>query len=159
MTIAVLVLLVVLVLFGSVVLFGAPYLPTLGPQVRTAFELLDLDKGQTLLELGCGDGKVLIAAAERGHKAIGIELNPLLAFIAWARTRRYGKNVRVICANYWRMPWPPADAVYVFLLDRFMPRLDTRMCEYGGKLASNTFRVPRKKPVAEANGVFVYDYR
>src|SRR6478672_10765863 len=94
--------------FAFVVFFGAPFLPTLRPQIDTALNLLDLKPGQTILELGCGDGRVLIAAATRGIYAVGYELNPLLAAIAWLRTRRYGKQVRVICGNYWRLKWPPA---------------------------------------------------
>jgi SAM-dependent methyltransferase len=72
--------------FAAVIFFGAPYLPTLRPQIQAAFALLELKPGQTLLELGCGDGKVLVAAAEAGYKAVGIELNPILALVAWART-------------------------------------------------------------------------
>jgi phospholipid N-methyltransferase len=50
--------------FGFVLLRGAPYLPTLSKQVGTALNMIDLERGDTILELGCGDGKVLIAAAE-----------------------------------------------------------------------------------------------
>src|SRR5688572_25475247 len=96
------------VCFAGVLLFGAPYLPTLRPQVKAALELAELRKGETLLELGCGDGKVLIAAARQGIKAVGYELNPLLALLAWLRTRRYGGNVKVVWGNFWREDWPPA---------------------------------------------------
>ena len=149
---------VVLVAFAGVLLVGAPYLPTLRPQIRTAFELLDLKEGQTVLELGCGDGKVLIAAAEKGYRAIGVELNLFLWAIAWLRTRRYRDRVQVIWGNFWRTTWPPADAVFVFLLDRFMPRLDDYMQKRGGKLVSIAFRIPGAKPAAERNSVFLYRY-
>ncbi len=158
MTLVVLVAIILLLAFAGVILVGAPYLPTLRPQIQTAFELVRLKKGQTLLELGCGDGKVLIAAAEQGYRAIGIELNPFLALVAWLRTRRYGGRVQVIWGDYWRMSWPPADAVFVFLLDRFMPKLDARMHKRGGKLVSITFRIPGKPVAAEHNGVFLYNY-
>jgi hypothetical protein len=65
---------VVLVCFGLVLIVGAPYLPTLTPQVEAALDMLDLKPGQTMLELGCGDGKVLIAAAKRGWHCVGYEL-------------------------------------------------------------------------------------
>jgi SAM-dependent methyltransferase len=149
---------VLLVAFAGVLVVGAPYLPTLKPQINTALDLLDLKTGQTLLELGCGDGKVLIAAAQKGYCAVGIEINPFLALAAWLRTRRYGGRVKVIWGNYWRTPWPPADAVYVFLLDAFMPRLDTYMQRRKGKLVSVAFRIPSKQPLVERNGVFLYDY-
>lgn len=152
-------LLCCLAAFAAVVLFGAPYLPTLRPQIVAAFELLALKPGQTLFELGCGDGKVLIAAAEAGYKAIGIELNPLLVIVARLRTHKYRANVQVRWGNYWRMSWPEADGVFVFLLDRFMPKLDERMQQYKKPLASVTFKIPGKKIAKEYDGVFLYLYR
>lgn len=148
----------VLLLFALTVFFGAPYLPTLRPQVQTAFELLDLNPGQTVLELGSGDGKVLLAAAKAGYNAIGIELNPVLVLISLWRTRRYRPQVRVAWGNYWRMSWPSADAVFVFLYDRFMPQLDKKMVRYKRPLASVTFRIPDRQHVQEKNGVFLYRY-
>lgn len=145
--------------FGGVLWFGAPYLPTLTPQVKTALDMLDLRPGQTLLELGCGDGKVLIAAAERGCQAVGIELNPLLALAAWLRTRKYRGRVRVIWGNFWTVPWPrEIDAVFTFLLDPFMKRLDDKMVQYKKPLASVAFRIPGRQPAQQQDGVFLYKY-
>jgi SAM-dependent methyltransferase len=76
-------------LFGFVVIFGAPYLPTLKKQTAEALDLLDLKPGQTLLELGCGDGRVVKAAAQRGLKVTGYELNPILVIIAKLNTIKY----------------------------------------------------------------------
>lgn len=89
---------------------------------------------------------------------MGIELNPVLAGIAWLRTRRYRGQIRVVWGSYWHREWPPSDGVYVFLIDRFMPKLDECMRQYGGKLASVAFRVPGRRPDAEKYGVYLYDY-
>lgn len=145
--------------FGLVVFVGAPYLPTLTPQIEAAFDLLDLKKGQKLLELGCGDGKVLILAAQKGYEAVGIEINPFLAAIARLRTRRFGNKVRVIWGNYWLLDWPRCDGVYAFLIDSFMPKLEERMRSYGGKMASVAFRIPNRSISREKNGVFLYEYK
>ncbi len=155
--------LVVAVLFGFVLLFGAPYVPTLRSQAELALDLLEVRPGQTLLELGVGDGKVAIAAARRGLHVVGIELNPLLAAIAWLRTRRYRRKVRIICGDYWRVAWPPeTDIVYAFLLQKYMARLDGHIEKWRSgpvKLASIAFQLPAKQPVAAKQSVFVYEYR
>ncbi len=157
MDIVLLVVGVLVLAFGGVVLVGAPYLPTLRPQAAAAFELLQLKEGQTLLELGCGDGKVLLLAAERGYQVVGIELNPFLALFAWPRTRHRRADTDYL-GGFWRTPWPEADGVFVFLLDRFMPKLDARMEQYGGPLASVAFKIPGKTAVQERDGVFLYRY-
>ena len=144
--------------FTGVLWYGAPYLPTLTPQVRVAFALQDLKAGQTLLELGSGYGKVLLAAAKAGYRAVGIELNPLLVIVAKVRTRHVRDMVQVRWGNYWQQKWPPADAVFVFLLDRYMPKLDARMQTYCRPLVSVAFQVPGRKPTAAQQGVFRYDY-
>jgi SAM-dependent methyltransferase len=154
--------LVIIVCFGGVLFFGAPYLPTLQPQLQTALKLTKLKQGQTLLELGCGDGKVLIAAAQRGINVVGYELNPFLAFVAWLRVRRYRKQVKVIWGDFWRYDWPPADAIFVFLLPRYMKKLDAKINRYSHKpvkLVSFAFEIKDKEAQAVKDGVFSYDYR
>jgi 16S rRNA A1518/A1519 N6-dimethyltransferase RsmA/KsgA/DIM1 with predicted DNA glycosylase/AP lyase activity len=151
-----------ILLFGFVVFFGAPYVPTLSKQKRAALELLDLEPGQTLLELGSGDGTMLVAAAEKGLKVIGYELNPLLVLVSLWRTRKYRKHVRVIWANFWWHVWPRTDGIYVFLLDRYMKKLDKKIIqnypEQTVKLASFAFKVPDKEIESEKNGVYFYNY-
>jgi hypothetical protein len=161
MTVILLCIFIIIVCFGGVLLFGAPYLPTLGPQVIAALELADLKAGDMLLELGCGDGKVLIAAAKMGVHGVGYELNPILAGVAWMRTIRYRKTTKVICGDFWRQTWPPADAIFVFLLDRYMAKLDHTIGRYDHrpvKLVSFAFKVPHKKPQEVKKGVYLYNY-
>jgi SAM-dependent methyltransferase len=152
------VILVIIVAFGGVILVGAPYLPTLKVQAEAALDLLDLKPGETLLELGSGDGQVLVLAAKRGLQVVGVELNPILVVISRIRTWRYRKQVRVIWGDLWRVQWPEADGVFSFLLGRFMPRLDERMQRIGKPLASFAFKIPDRHIDDEKVGVFLYDY-
>ncbi len=148
-------------LFGFVLLFGAPYLPTKRMQTQAALDLLNLKPGQTMYELGCGDGRVLKQAAERGWLAVGYELNPLLAVTARLYTWKYRKQVRVVCGNFWSANLQQADGVFVFLLDRFMSQLDKKMqkeLRSGTKLASFAFKIPGKKTVRSKAGIYLYQY-
>jgi hypothetical protein len=149
---------VILLAFGAVILRGAPYVPTLDPQAKAALELLNLKPGQTLLELGSGDGKVLVVAAQAGLNVVGIELNPFLVVVSWLRTRRYRKQVRIIWGDFWLVTWPYCDGVFSFLLGRFMPRLDQRMQKLKKPLASFAFKIPGRAPDIEKAGVFLYRY-
>lgn len=157
-----LIVLFILLLAVVGIMFGAPYLPTLDKQVEAALDLVDIKKGDILLELGCGDGKVLIAAARQGIMSVGYELNPILALISYLRTIKYRKYVRVVWGDYWKKDWPEADAVFVFLITRFMPKLDLYLKSYKFrpiKLVSFAFKIPNKKIDGQKNGVYLYKYR
>lgn len=162
MIIVALLLLVLLVCFGAVLLVGAPYLPTLTPQVDAALGLANLQPGDILLELGSGDGKVLVAAARRGIVVVGYELNPLLVAISWLRTRRYRDTVSIIWGDFWHKPWPEADAIFAFLLPRYIEKLDNKVMQYPHKpvkLLSFAFAIPARKASDKRAGVYLYAYK
>ncbi len=161
MDIALIIFFLVVVCFSFVLIYGAPYLPTHKPQVEKSLDLLCLEKGQTMYELGCGDGRVLKAAAKRGYKAVGYEMNPLIYVIAVINTWKYRKLVSVKFGNFWRADLRNADGVYVFLLDKFMARLDKKLSNElkpGVRLVSYTFKIPDKRLYKSDCGMFVYIY-
>jgi len=162
MTLAILILAIVGVCFGLVVIIGPPFLPTLRPNIAAALDLLDLHEGQTLLELGSGDGRVMRAAAERGWKVVGVEINPFLVFVSWLRCWRYRHQVRIIWGDIWKVRWPhDVDGIFTFLLQRQMERLDKRIVTWQTRpirLASFAFSIAHKNPMTNRQGVFLYEY-
>lgn len=160
--IAVLFLGLLVLLFGFVVAFGAPFLPTLEPHKKLAFEMLELQQGDTLLELGCGDGRILVEAASRGVKSIGYEINPILVLIAYWNTRKYRDKVSIRMKNYWGEKLPPSQGIFVFLLPKYMERLDKKITQEFSKpvkLISVAFEIPNKRPNGQKNGLYLYEYR
>lgn len=156
-----LVLALLFFIFTFVLLFGAPYVPTLQAQRQTALNLLDLKRGQTLYEMGSGDGSMLVAAAKRGLYAVGYELNPVLVIIAWLRTRRYGRRVSVHWGNFWKADITKADGIFVFLIDHFMVKLDKKIQNEGKPgvvVVSHAFKIPERKVIAKKNAMFLYRY-
>lgn len=155
------ILAIVFILFTFVIMFGAPFLPTLKKREHDALDLLNLKPGQTLLELGSGDGRILRQAAAQGITAIGFELNPLLVIYSRLLSIKYGRLVRVHWRNFWWQKIPTTDGIYVFLLQPYMAKLDKKIVqEYGKpvKLVSFAFTIPGKKPAKEKNGMFLYRY-
>ncbi|MBI4133454.1 class I SAM-dependent methyltransferase [Candidatus Uhrbacteria bacterium] len=121
---------------------GAPWFPT---TKRTRQQMLDIAKlapGELLLDLGAGDGRMVIDAARRGARAVGYEVNPLLARIARWRVGRakLADRVRIEHVDLFAAALPPADVVTLFLLqdtnqrvrDEILPRLTqgTRVVSY-----------------------------
>lgn len=153
---------IIVLLFGVVLLFGAPYLPTLSKRVEDALDLLALKPGQALLELGSGDGRLLKAAAKRGIRATGYELNPLLVFYTKISCWRYRDRVSVHWGNYWTKQWLPTDGIYVFMLEKYMEKLHKRCIQeskrHPFKLVSFAFKIPKKTPQKEQKGMYLYAF-
>jgi SAM-dependent methyltransferase len=149
-------------IFALVILFGAPFLPTLSNKVDDAIELLELKPGQTMLELGSGDGRLLIAAAKKGIYSVGYELNPLLVIYSKLKSWKYRKFITISWGNYWNKSWPEADGMYVFLLNPYMSKLHNKVVQYTKKrkltLVSFAFKIPEKEYDLEKESMFRYKY-
>ena len=127
-----------------------------------ALDLLDLKPGQVLLELGSGDGRVLKQAAKRGITGIGYELNPLLVWYSKISCFRYRTLIDFRCRNYWQVLLPKCDGMYVFLLDKYMEKLDTKIIKESHrpvKLVSYAFKIPHRKPAVKKGGLMLYIYK
>lgn len=135
-------------------------MPTRRREAQKALNLLDLKKGQTLYELGCGDGRILTQAAERGLKVVGYELNPVLALVCWLQSLRYRGQIKIIWGNFWTADLSKADGVFVFLIDKYMNKLDNKLVQNNKpvKLVSYAFQIPGKKPSSSKGGLFLYKY-
>ncbi len=155
------ILLILIIPFGLIGIKGPPYLRTLKGARQDAFELLDLNPGQKIIDLGCGDGQILIEAAQQGLVAVGYELNPLVYLIAKFRTRRYS-NIQVYLKDFWQQDIDPdTSGMFVFLQDRFMKQLEDKLnsqAPKGLKLASFTFVLPNRRPVTKKGIVSLYKF-
>ena len=114
----------VIVLFGLIVLRGAPYVPSQRRYVRQSLsQLYRLSDKDTLVDIGSGDGIVLRLASERGARAIGYELNPVLVLIA-RYLSRHDPRVSVHLADVWLTALPPeTTVVYVFTASAYVKKM------------------------------------
>lgn len=155
----------ILILFLLVAFRGAPYVPTHTSSARYALDnMLDLPKGSTIVDLGSGDGVILKLAAERGYRAIGYELNPILCLVSYVRCWKYRHLVSVRWRDFWLSPLPKdVDAVFVFLAGPYLRRLDRKLKrEHTGPLrvVSYGFAIPGAgKPAKTGHGLTMYEYR
>ena len=157
-----LVALIIVLPFALVLLVGAPYLPTRKKQANQALDLLDLKKGDLVVDLGSGDGVVLVQAAKRGLRAVGYELNPLVFALSYLRVLPHRKLVKVRYGNFWNAKLSEdTKGVFVFLLDPYMKKLDQKLAkelQKGTKLVSYTFDIPGKKPIKSHDALNLYRY-
>jgi SAM-dependent methyltransferase len=148
--------------FGVAAITGAPWLPTMRRDAEGALDLANLKPGQTIIDLGSGDGRLLATAARRGCRAIGYEINPFMYLISLAVTWRYRRQVNIHLADFWHAPLPPADAIYVFLIQRLMPRLDAKLTHeltQPTPVISFVFSIPGRKPAVTTKNTYLYQYK
>ena len=151
-----------MLLFGLAALFGAPYVPSLKGQVQLAFdELYPVSKADTVVDLGSGDGLVLLEATKRGATAYGYEINPVLVLIAKLRV---GKKATVQMTDMWSTDLPPATTlVYVFSVSRDTKKLGRYMQQQANTLARPlkimTFgaQLDEYNPIAQQRGHTLYE--
>jgi len=107
-------------------LTGLPWVPSRSPRIHRALELAELKPGECLVDMGAGDGRVLIAAArEFGAHTLGIEIGPLHCLIAWIRSALagVGGQVRIRWGNMYKADISQADVVFLYVRQKQAGRL------------------------------------
>ena len=102
------------------------YVGTPQDVVYKMVELAEIRKGDLVCDPGCGDGRLLIAAARRhGCRGIGYELDPKLANEARqiARQRGIARTVRFEEQDIFTVDYSPVDAIVAYLLPEMITRL------------------------------------
>jgi SAM-dependent methyltransferase len=97
----------------------SPYVPTLPEIVDAMLKLADVKSGDLVVDLGCGDGRIVIAAAHKfGARARGMELNPELAREARENARKAGvaDRVQIIEGDLFEADVRDATVVALYLL-------------------------------------------
>jgi protein-L-isoaspartate O-methyltransferase len=159
-----LVLLVVLYLLLRPIIHGAIYLPTTPVNVEKMVALADIRPGQSVVDLGSGDGRLLIACARRGSRAEGYEINPFLVIRSRRAIRKAGlQNLAVVhWKSFWHADFARFDVVMLYGITYIMEGLQKKFIRElnpGAKIVSNVFQFPGWRPIAEDGNVFLYDIK
>jgi len=131
--------------------FGAPFVPMEPLVVERIVKLAKVKKGDVFYDLGSGDGRLVIAAALRGAKAYGIEIDRLRVLYsrAWIRVLRLSKNAKIIQKNFFEVDFADADVVCLFLLQKTNQKLKDKFekeLKPGTRIISYAFDFEGWKP-------------
>ncbi|EFJ48878.1 hypothetical protein VOLCADRAFT_90588 [Volvox carteri f. nagariensis] len=105
--------------------YVAPFYPTPDTVISRVLDLTAVGPGDCLYDLGCGDGRVLLAAARRGARCVGFELDPELVrdAVTAARTAGLESLVRVVRADAATADVSEATVIALYLSDHGNSRL------------------------------------
>ena len=124
----------------------APYYPTPETIVDKMLRLGGLKAGEKMYDLGSGDGRIVIVAAQKFHaEAVGVELDKDLCKQSAAKILKLGleKNAHIVNGDLLKQNYSSADLVTVYLLpdavnNKVQPLLDTQL-KKGARIVAKDF--------------------
>lgn len=141
--------------------WGAVDVPTPEAKVVKIVKLLGAKPDQAVVDLGAGEGRLLIALAKTGVKAYGYEINPLLVLRAKKKIKQAGLEGRAFI--YWKSMWNVGlndfDAVVIYPMGHIMKKLEEKFDKElrpGTKVVSNYFTLPTWKPDKAEDKIYLY---
>lgn len=145
-------------------LYGLPSRPTHPDRIRKALKSANLQPNEVLYDLGAGDGRVLlIAAQEFGAKAVGIEVGPVQCALIWLRivASGVGDKIQLKWGNYLKTDLSEADVIFIYATSREVVRLAPyleKQMKRGSRLVSISADFPEWEPSVfdEPDLFFIY---
>jgi SAM-dependent methyltransferase len=132
-----------------------PYVPTTDAAVQAMLKLADVKKSDNVYDLGCGDGRIVIAAAKNfGAHAVGIDIDPVRIREARENAKKAGVEpiVKFIEQDLFQADFHDATVVTLFLLPQINLKLRPKLLsdlKPGTRVVSNTFDMGDWKPDKE----------
>ncbi|MCL2174247.1 hypothetical protein FWH58_03100 [Candidatus Saccharibacteria bacterium] len=168
MTIGVIIGCAIVAVIGiGVIIGGAPFVPTRKKWTVDAMKLAGVGSGDVVVDLGSGDGAVLLAALASGaRRVIGYEINPLL--VIWSRLRlwRYGKRAMIKTGDFFHAKLPPdTTVIYLFQVKKVLRKIPKFIDQQRANLTVKKLRVicfgaeiPGIKFTRELGGMSLYEF-
>lgn len=126
--------------------FFVPFVPSSNAEVLKMVAAAQLKDGDHVLDLGCGDGRLLIEAEKNAKiKGIGFELAPLVFILAFVRLKLSKCKSKVYLKNMFSADLSNADVIFCYLIPNIMQRITDKIkkeCRPGTRIISNTFHLP-----------------
>ena len=130
----------------------APYVASPVHVVDKMLELAKVKAGETVYDLGCGDGVILVEAVQKFNvKAVGVEISPKLVARAEQRIERAGitQQARVMQGDLLNVDLSGADVVAIYLGTQLNAQLRPRLEKFlkpGARVVSHDYPIKGWKP-------------
>ena len=139
-----------------------PYVPSLPERIETIFQLIEVNPFQKSLDLGAGDGRVVIEFARRSLAAIGLEIDPNLVKLANKNIKDAGleRRAQVFEKDFWDEDFSKYNVITIYGIHNIMKRLEEKFekeLKPGTIVVSNGFRLPYWEPIKKKKFVYVYN--
>jgi len=128
------------------------FVPTPMAAVERMIEMAEIMPGDVVYDLGCGDGRIVVAAAKlHGVKAVGVDISAERVAESRERVRAAGVEglVEIRQADIFGLNLDQADVVFLYLTPRLNERLMPQLqrLKPGARIVSYEFDMGAAKPV------------
>lgn len=128
-----------------------PYVPTPQPVVEKMLDLADVRPGDYVIDLGSGDGRIVIAAVKRGAYGHGIDLDPERIQEARENAENEGvaNNVMFFEQDIFETDFSRGSVITMYLLNSVNRKLRPQLLETlepGTRVVSHSFNMGEWKP-------------
>ncbi len=155
-----LLLLYVIMLLSYSLIFGAPYAGLGKKRIRAMFALLNVKKGKKSIDIGSGDGRIVIEASRNGLYAFGVEINPILFIYSLIHVKiSKAKNTKIFLKDMWQMDFSDYDYITIWGTKHMVKNLGKKIqkeVKPGTKIVSNHFKFEKWKFSREKDDVYLY---
>ena len=138
-------------------MFIAPFVATPLPVVKQMLTLAEIKPGDIIYDLGCGDGRVVIMAAQDfGAQGVGIEMREDLAKQAMGKISDLGLEgrVKIVHGDMFRTDISQANVITLYLTtsanDKVKPKLEAEL-KPGTRVVSHDYEILGWKPIKVDN--------
>jgi SAM-dependent methyltransferase len=142
------------------------YVPTPQEVVDGMLDLAKVTSSDVVYDLGCGDGRIVVSAAKRGAKAVGIDIDPQRIMEARANAKAAGVEGRVqfLEQDLFTADISQATVVTLYLLPSLNEKLRPKLMKDlkpGTRIVSHAFEMGDWQPEqsVDVNGRRVYLWR
>jgi len=119
------------------------WVPTPPELVETMLDLATVTKDDYVMDLGSGDGRNIIAAAQRGARGVGVEFNPDLVEVSnrIAREKGVADKATFVQGDMYEADISKATVMAIYLLPANMDKLQPKFQALtpGSRIVANTF--------------------
>ncbi len=131
--------------------FDVPYWPTPQPVIEKILELAEVKSTDVVYDLGCGDARSLVTAAQRyGATGVGVDIDVRIVNLARENVRRHGVEhlVQIKLGDMFSVDLSKADVVFLYLLDRTLEQLRPQLEKMrpGTRIVAHEYPLPGVKP-------------
>jgi cyclopropane fatty-acyl-phospholipid synthase-like methyltransferase len=140
---------------------GGFYTPSSRERISYILSLANVKPGEKVVDLGSGDGRVLMACAKKGARCTGFEIDPLLVWRSRKNIKKahLDKKITIIPKSFWTANISSYDVIIIYGITHIMGRLKDKLkkeAKENTRIISVYFRFPGWDHILKKGDIYLY---